>query len=260
MYKSRFIITLILACTLLFVIGCGKQQATTPTTPVIRVGAETTFPPFEFQDEKTQAYVGFDMDLIRAIGKQLGYEVEISSMGFDALIPSLDSGQIDVIISAMTITDDRAKKVGFSAPYYQSGLSIVVNKANNDIQGFADLAGKRIAVQIGTTGAEESKKIPQATVREYNSPSEAYMELKVGGVDAVVNDLPVNQYYLAQGGNRDAKAINAILHSESYGIAVNKSNTELLAKINTALSELKANGEYTKIYEQWFDKQIVPAQ
>jgi len=255
--KSIALILASLFAISLLAAGCGGQKNSPQqpaTAKVLKVGAETTFPPFEFQDEKSKEYTGFDIDLMKAVGKQMGYEVQIASLGFDALIPALDVGQIDVIASAMTITDERAKKVSFSNPYYKSGLSIVVKQDNTTVQGFKDLTGKRIAVQIGTTGSEEAKKLKDAKVREFNSASEAYMELKAGGVDAVVNDLPVNQYYLAQGGAKDAKAIGEVLNSENYGIAVSKKNAELATKINKALDELKANGEYAKIYEKWFGK------
>lgn len=254
--KFIALILAVLFAASLLVAGCGSQtkQAQPSTAKVLRSGAETTFPPFEFEDEKSKEYTGFDIELIKAIGKQMGYEVKIASLGFDALIPALDAGQIDVITSAMTITEDRAKKVNFSNPYYQSGLSIVVKKDNTTIKGFNDLLGKRIAVQIGTTGSETAKTIKDAKVRDFNSATEAYMELKAGGVDAVVNDLPVNQYYLAKGGDKDAKIVGEVLNSESYGIAVSKKNPELTAKINKALDELKANGEYGKIYEKWFGK------
>lgn len=234
--------------------GCGGSQQSQQAKKVLKMGAETTFPPFEFQDEKTKEYTGFDVDLMKAIGKQMGYDVQVASMGFDGLIPALESGQIDVIVSAMSITEERTKKINFSKPYYKSGLSIVVKNDNNTIKGIKDLEGKRIAVQIGTTGAEEAKKIKGATVREFNSPSEAYMELKAGGADAVLNDLPVNEYYLAKGGSKDAKQVGEVLNSENYGIAVAKKNTELVEKINKALGELKANGEYEKIYVKWFGK------
>ncbi|GBG57929.1 basic amino acid ABC transporter substrate-binding protein [Sporomusaceae bacterium FL31] len=247
--------------TLLFVVlvltvglmGCGKQTNTS-TAKVLKVGAETTFPPFEFQDETSKDYVGFDIDLAKAIGKQIGYEVQIQNIGFDGLIPALDAGNIDMIASAMTITDERAKKVNFSKPYYKSGLSIVVNSSNNSINSFKDLEGKRIAVQIGTTSAEEARKIKNAQVREFNSNSEAYMELKNNGVDAVVNDLPVNAYYLTKTGAKDAKLVGEVANSEDYGIATAKKNTELNEKINKALDELKKNGEYEKIYVKWFGK------
>lgn len=236
--------------------GCGSNQPAQPAgAKVLKVGAEATFPPFEFQDEKSKEYVGFDVDMMKAIGKQMGVEVQIVNTAFDGLIPALEGGQIDVIASAMTITDERAKKVNFSKPYYQAGLSMVVKADNDTVKTFKDLEGKRIAVQIGTTGAAQARKIKDAKVREFNSASEAYLELKAGGADAVVNDLPVNQYFLTKGGDKDAKLVGEILDAEEYGIAVAKKNTELAGKINKALDELKQNGEYAKIYEKWFGKQ-----
>ncbi|MGI6091549.1 MAG: basic amino acid ABC transporter substrate-binding protein [Veillonellaceae bacterium] len=232
--------------------GCGSEKSAAPEKKVIRVGSETAFAPFEFQDEKTKEYTGFDMDLIRAIGKQMGYEVEIVSMGFDGLIPALEAGNIDVIASGMTITEERAKKVNFSNPYYKSGLTIVVKSDNNTIKSFKDLEGKNIAVQIGTTGAREASKVKNAKVREFNNPPEAFMELKAGGVDAVINDKPVNDYFIAQSGSKDAKVVGEPLTSEDYGLATSKKNAELGEKINKALDELKKNGEYEKIYVKWF--------
>ncbi|WP_094603804.1 Glutamine-binding periplasmic protein [Sporomusa silvacetica DSM 10669] len=235
--------------------GCGGQQSAKPADQkVLKVGSETTFAPFEFQDEKTKDYIGFDMDLIKAVGKQMGVEVQVQSMGFDGLIPALEAGNIDAAISGMTITDERAKKVNFSKPYYKSGLSMVVKADNNTLKSFKDLEGKRIAVQIGTTGASEAKKIKDVKVREFNNAPEAFIELNSGGVDAVVNDLPVNEYYIAQAGGKDAKIVGEPLNSEEYGIAVAKKNTELAEKINKAIDELKKNGEYEKIYVKWFGK------
>ncbi|WP_084577007.1 basic amino acid ABC transporter substrate-binding protein [Sporomusa malonica] len=253
--KSMSFIILTLFVLTVGLTGCGgSQQAQPAAVKVLKVGAEATFPPFEFQDEKSKDYVGFDVDLMKAIGKQMGTEVQIVNTAFDGLIPALEGGQIDVIASAMTITDERSKKVNFSKPYYKSGLSIIVKADNNAIKTFKDLEGKRIAVQIGTTGAEEAKKIKDAKVREFNSASEAFLELKAGGADAVVNDLPVNEYYLTKGGSKDAKLVGEVLNAEEYGVAVAKKNTELAGKISKALDEIKQNGEYAKVYEKWFGK------
>lgn len=241
---SLFLITALLA-------GCGGQQQAAQSK-TLKAGMDAAFAPFEFQDDKSKDFTGFDVDLMKALAKQMGYQVQFNNSSFDGLIPALDAGNIDVIISGMTITPERAQKVNFSKPYYKSGLSIVVRNDNSTIKDFRDLEGKRIAVQIGTTGAEYAKKIKNAKVREFNTPPEAFMELKNGGADAVVNDLPVNQYYLAQGGSKDAKIVGDRLTAEDYGIAVAKKNTALVEQINKALDELMKNGEYDKIYEKWF--------
>jgi polar amino acid transport system substrate-binding protein len=236
--------------------GCGgqAQQQAKAKDKVLRVGSETTYPPFEFQDAKTKEATGFDIDLIKAVAKQAGYKVKVVGMNFDGLIPALLAKNIDVIASAMTITDERAEKVDFTDPYYKSGQTILVRKDDNSIQSFKDLEGKRIGVQIGTTGADEAKKIKNAKIREYNTTDEANLDLINGSVDAVINDLPVNQYYLAQGGSKDAKLVGELLSRENYGFAVAKGNTKLRDQLNKGLAEVKKSGEYDKIYMKWFGK------
>lgn len=246
---SVFAITALLA-------GCGNSQpkeAAKDKAKVLRVGCNADFAPFEFQ-ETDGKYAGFDMDLIRAIGKEMGYEVEIQNINFDGLIPAVDAGNIDVIISGMTITEERAKKVQFSKPYYQSGLTIVVQNDNTAIKSFKDLEGKTVAVQIGTTGAKEAKKIKDVKVKEFNSSADTFTELNNGGVDAVVNDRPVNDYFIAKNGKGKVKALSEILTAEDYGIAMSKNNKETAQKLDAALEKLKSNGEYDKIYEKWFGK------
>lgn len=232
--------------------GCSKQE--TKPVKILKVGSEAAFAPFEFQDENTKEYIGFDIDLIKAIGKQMGTEVQIQNMGFDGLIPGLEANSIDLAISGMTITEERAKKVSFSKPYYKSGLTIVVREDNASINSFKDLEGKKIAVQLGTTGAEEAKKVKDAQIREFNSAPEAFLELKAGGVDAVVNDKPVNEYYIAKAGGKEAKMVGEPLTAEDYGIAAAGKNKELIGQVDKALEELKKNGEYEKIYVKWFGR------
>ena len=132
MKKILFLVMAILAAASMMIAGCGggDKKAAEPEK-VLRVGTEPTFAPFEFQKEGSKSYDGFDMDLARAIGKQMGYKVEIVSMGFDALIPALNSGNIDVVAAGMSINEERQKAVTFSEPYYTSGLIVMVNKDNN---------------------------------------------------------------------------------------------------------------------------------
>lgn len=248
---SKKLLVLIVLCVTFLTLG-GMASA---APAVLNVASDTAFAPFEFQGEFGTEYEGFDMDLIRAIGRVMGSEVKIQGMNFDGLIPALEAGNVDCVISAMTITDERAQKVNFSAPYYKSGLSIVVRPENNSINGFGDLSGKRIAVQIGTTGADKAKEVPGAVIREFNTAPEAFLELQAGGVDAVINDLPVNEYYIAVMGGNAGKLVGAPLTSEDYGIATSKNNPQLTAEINAALQQLKDSGEYAAIYVKWFNRQ-----
>ena len=237
----------------LALVGCGgSNDQAKQESKVLRVGSAIDFAPFEFQDEGQKDYQGFDMDLIRAIAKEMGSEAEIQNIGFDGLIPALQAKNIDVIISGMTINDERKKNVLFSEPYYKSGLTIVVKKDNTDINGFKDLAGKTVAVQIGTTSAKEVKKNPDIQVKELNSSADTFLELKAGGVQAVVNDRPVNDYYIAKSGEQDVRVVNELLTSEDYGIAMAKDNQELQKKVDAALKKLKESGKYDEIYKKWF--------
>ena len=233
--------------------GCGGGEKKAAQAPkVLKVGTEPTFAPFEFQKEGSKEFDGFDMDLIRAIGKQLNMKVEILNMGFDALIPAINAGNIDLAIAGMSITPDRQKAVDMSDPYYVSGLVVVVTKDNDAIKSVNDLGNKGIAVQIGTTGAERAAKVPGAKVKNFNTNAEVFLELKNKGVDAVIIDKPVAEYFLATGGGKDfAKIVGDTMEAESYGISLKK-NSPLTKEINKALLDLKKNGEYDKLYAKWF--------
>lgn len=124
--------------------------------PTLRVGSETTFPPFEFVDVKTKQFVGYEIDLINAVGKKAGYNISVQSMGFDAIIPALMTGTVDVGVSGMTITPERKKKVDFTVPVFKGGLVAVVRQ--KDAAAYktpAAIKGKQVCAQLGTTGSAE---------------------------------------------------------------------------------------------------------
>lgn len=254
MKKLLILMMAVIAAVAMLAAGCGgaKDEKKAEPAKVLRVGTEPTFAPFEFQKEGSKDYDGFDMDLARAVGKQMGVKVEIVNMGFDALIPALNANNIDMVAAGMSITDERKNAVSFSEPYYTSGLIIMVNKDNTEVKSVKDLEGQRIAVQIGTTGEKKARSIKDAKVTAFNTNTEAAMELKNKGVDAVINDSPVVGYYLAQGGNATAMTVGEVMEAEQYGLAVKKGNDKLAGDINKALTELKKNGEYDKIYKTWF--------
>ena len=254
--KIMFICMTALLAAMMLVAGCGGgEKKAADNGKVLRIGSNASFAPFEFQEANGKEYVGFDMDLIRAVAKEMGYKAEIQNINFDGLIPALEAGNIDVAISGMTINDTRKQKVNFSTPYYTSGLTIIVKKDNTAIKEFKDLAGKKVAVQIGTTSAAEVKKIGGVVIKEFNTAPDAFMELKAGNVEAVVNDRPVNDYYIAKSGVKDVKALPQMLTSEEYGIAVKKKNADLLKKVNEGIEKVKKSGEYDKIFKKWFGEQ-----
>lgn len=242
-------------------VGCGGGQETAPkegdkkdpgaVKQEVVFGSDTAYAPFEAQDPKSGELVGFDVDLVKAINEVSGLNITIKGMNFDGLVPALETASIDGAISAMTITEKRKESVNFSLPYYLSGQSVAVRTDNNTIKGFEDLNGKKLGVQISTTGADEARKVPNAQVIDYNTINEAFLALKSGAVDAVVNDYPVSAYYIKQN-PKDAKIVGDLRTSEHYGIAFPKKNTELLEKVNSALKTLKENGKYAEIYKKWF--------
>ena len=251
--KKALVLMMTLLMAVMMIAGCGGGEKKAAQAPkVLKVGTEPTFAPFEFQKEGSKEFDGFDMDLIRAIGKQLNMKVEILNMGFDALIPAINAGNIDLAIAGMSITPDRQKAVDMSDPYYVSGLVVVVGKDNAAVKSVNDLNDKGIAVQIGTTGAERAAKVPGAKVKNFNTNAEVFLELKNKGVEAVIIDKPVAEYCLATGGGKDyAKIVGDTMEAESYGISLKK-NSPLTKDINKALLDLKKNGEYDKLYTKWF--------
>ncbi len=233
------------------VVGCGGQVE----DKVLRVGTNATFPPFEMQ--KDNEFTGFDMDLIRTIGEEQGYKVEINHMDFKALIPALGNNKIDAAIAGMSITPGRLETVDFTEAYFDAGLIVAVENTNDVIKSTADLKGKRLAAQNGTIGAAYcdaiKKQDPKTTVRIFEDIGLAFMELEKGGVDAVVNDHPVTAYYLKTTDTEKIKMVGDIFSAEDqYGIAVKKGNTEILNMLNEGLEKIKANGKYDEVYNKWF--------
>ncbi|PQL18993.1 basic amino acid ABC transporter substrate-binding protein [Veillonella denticariosi JCM 15641] len=229
--------------------GCGS---TADTSNKLIVGTNATFVPFEFKDEKTQDYTGFDIELIRAIGKRINKDVELKNVAFDALIPALNTHDIDVAASGMTITKARSEKVLFSSPYYENALAVVF-KAGQNINSLDDLKGKKIAAQLGTTGSDLAHKIEGTTVKEFDHSNEALLELQNGGADATVIDLPVAQYYTTKHPDQQIKYMAYPNTKEYLGIAINKDNKALQEQINKAIEEMKADGEFNALYKKWFN-------
>ncbi|NLS45624.1 MAG: basic amino acid ABC transporter substrate-binding protein [Firmicutes bacterium] len=244
MKKMSFV--LILSAVLILMVSASTVLS---AKPVLKVGTSADFPPFEFQDEKTGAYLGFDIDLIKAIGAEAGMEVKIVNTAWDGLIPGLLTGNYDCIMSAMTITDERLGSVAFSDPYFSASQVIVTRSDDSSIKTVEDLVGKEISVQIGTTGDIEASEIEGATIKRFNLAPDAIQEVRNKGVAACVIDFSVAEEISKQ--YTDIK-FGEPFTEEYYGIAINKNNVELLNKINEALASVKASGKYDMIFEDWF--------
>ncbi len=218
----------------------------------LKIGTEATFAPFEFTNDKLEI-IGFDIDIIKAIGEAEGFDVEIVNMPFDSLITSVLTFQLDGAISGISITEDRAKQVSFSDSYYKSGIGAVIRKEDDSkYTSFASLKNARLCAQIGTTGATVAHSI-SGNVGNYNTLSEAFMELKAKGCEAVLNDNPVNLYFLRTKNDDSFVEMKGQLNGEDYGIMIPKKKPELLKMINHGLDTIRKNGKLSEIHKKWFN-------
>ena len=214
---------------------------------VVKVGVDTTFPPFEM--EEYGKVVGFDVDMVNAISKVEGFKVEWHTMDFQGLIPALQTGTIQMAVAGMTITPQRAKVVYFSKPYYHSGLSILVKKGSS-VKDLADLNGKTVAVKLGTTADIMLSKMKGINLERFTNINDAYNQLQNSGAQAVVFDNPVNLNY--QKTHKNVQVVGKLLTGENYGIAVSKKDPKLLKIVNDGLEKILKNGTYLKIYRKYF--------
>ncbi len=249
-FKIALVVLLMMG--LVLATGCSSNDG---KEKVYYVGTEPTFPPFEFQNEETGEITGFDIDLIKAIAEDQGLKVEIQSLGFDALVPALQSGNIDIAASGMSITEERLLEVDFTDAYIDAGLVIAVSSDNEVIKGEEDLEGKVVAVQIGTTGAAKAQEFLDAgiikEIKTFNTVDIVMLELINGGVDAVINDKPVTEAYMAKQEGK-IKIVGDVLESDSYGYAIKKGNTELLEKLNAGLKNVIESGKFAEIQNKYF--------
>lgn len=216
------------------------------------VGTSADFPPFEYI-EKGQI-VGFDIDLIKAIAESQGIEVEFQDISFDSLIPGLNAGTIDIVASGMTITEERAKVVDFTEPYYSANQAVLVKEGSGKTVTvlFGD---HKLAVQTGTTGdlwVEENLEktgILKGKVTRFDTFVLAIQDLLNGNVDGVVLDTPVALRYAAE---NPVVMVAEIITGEEYGFAVAKGNKELLEKLNKGLEEVKTSGKMDELLKKYF--------
>lgn len=250
-------ILLFLLFIFLFPLSCStdKQDAfqRIMQNKKLLVGTDATYPPFESKDAETGKIVGFDMDLMDAICDKLGVKCEYIVVPFDGIISGLNNNKYDAVISAFTITPERENIIDFSHPYYQASQSIAVRLDEEKINSLDDLKGKRIGVQLGTTGELLAKKIEGAKIISFDNIGAAFIDLENGKLDAIVNDKPTSQRIIAFKGN--AKIVGPDLSSENYGIAVRKGEERLLEAINNALTSLQFSGKLEDLNKKWFSVQ-----
>lgn len=264
-------------CVALVVAGCASDTGTptpattatptptattpaattpTPSTPAggvthITVGTEAAYPPFE--DTVDGEIVGFDIDVMNEIASRAGFTVTFQNAAFQAIIPSVQTGQFDAGLSAFTITEERKEQVSFSVSYYDNELMVGVLAANTGITSEADLAGKKVCTQTGTTSEawlRENAGATNDTLVLLEAFPPCVDALKRGDVEAIMIDRAVVRDLIVKS-NGELKEAFTIPTDEQFGIAVAKTNTVLLTRINTALVAMKQDGTLDELKDKW---------
>lgn len=268
---SKALVAGVMAASMVLFAGCGNggndanQEADVDANAggdeavVLQVGTNAAFEPFEYMDEDGQTPIGFDIDLINAIAADQGMTVEIQNLEFDGLTMAVQNGQLDAAIAGISVTPVRMEQVDFSDTYYDAGLNIAVAADNTDINSEEDLAGKIVAAQQGTTGADKCEELQEAgivsEVKILPDINICMLELANGSIDAVIMDIPVNNKYVELHPEEVRIAAEFVVpegEEEQFAIAVAKDNPELLEKLNAGLRNVKENGTYDELFDKYF--------
>lgn len=253
MKLKKLVSVLLVAACVFSLAACGSKDDSKDSkeskkdskdTLVMATNAE--FPPYEFHEGDD--VVGIDADIARAIGEEMGMEVKIEDMAFDSIIPAVTSGKADFGTAGMTVTEDRKKNVDFTDTY-ATATQVIIVKEGSDIAGPDDLTGKKIGVQLGTTGDIYADDIEDAKVERYNKGFEAVQALTQDKIDAVVIDGEPAKEFVAEADG--LKILDEAFTEEEYAIAVAKDNDDLLKKMNEALASLKESGKIDEIVAKY---------
>lgn len=227
---------------------------------VLRVGTETTYPPMEFTDDAGKP-IGFDIDMMQYIADEMGLELEIITTDFAGITEGLAANRFDTIAATMNITEERKKSVLFSEPYIPAvGLSIILSTDNQDIKGFADLNGKILGIQQGSTTEDwTTTQTGLGEVKKYLKVSEALLDLSAKRVDAVVTDNVVGAYYM----NQDASnyvMLDELTEAGPVAIAMPMNSPKLKAEVDRILADMVASGKMAELSQKWFGMDIFKQQ
>ena len=242
---------LALVMTVCCFVACGNEPAVDEAADdadvkVLKMATNAEFPPFEYLENGE--VVGADADIAYAIAEKLGMELEITNIDFDAALTGAATGKYDVAVAGITANDERRKNMNFSDNYYTASQAIIVT-ADSEIAVAADLEGKKVSCQEGTTG-EQYLLDGGYEIQSYKTGAEAIAALTAGKVDAVVIDNAVAKA-LSEKQEGKTVVLDEALTEEAYAIAIELGNDELTEKINGALDELKAEGKLAEIFEKY---------
>ncbi len=235
----------VLLLGLMLLAGCGGKKEEEIKTYVVGMSAD--FAPFEYRENGK--IVGFDVDLARKIEEEAGIKLEIQDIAFAGLLPALQTGKIDAILSGMSVTEERKKAVNFSKAYFDVSQVIVVRKDETEIKTGEDLPGKSVGVALGTTSDTIAEGIEGINLIKYNKTYEAILALNTSKIDAIVLDYQQAVNFVGQ--NPELMILADELAKEEYAIAVGKKNEELLNILDTALEDIVGSEFYNGLIEKY---------
>ena len=247
----------IMALSLAACASTAKTEETASASGKLTMATEATFPPYEYYDG--DAIVGIDVEVAQAIADKLGMELEVTDIAFDSIIPGVQTGKYDMGMAGMTVTDERKEQVNFSDSY-ATGVQVVIVKDDSAITSvddlFADGANTVVGTQAGTTGfiyaTSDIEDAGLGTVKSFGKTTDAVEALKNGQVDCVILDNEPAKALVAA--NEGLHILDTEYAAEDYAIAIAKENTDLLEKVNKALSELTADGTLQSIVDKYIGK------
>jgi len=210
------------------------------------------YPPFETISDDGKEIIGFDVDIAKAVADKLGVELEVKNIDFDGLLETLKQGKADIVASGMSVDEERLLSVDFSKVYFTDEQRLIVKEGNEDIKTAADMKGKTIGAQLGTTCESAAKSIEGVNVKSMDKADLILLDVQSGRLDGAVINLAVAANYMANmGGLKMVDIPELNVNPEGYAIAVKKGNTDLAEFINGVIDELQSSGEYDKLLEKW---------
>jgi len=246
-----FVIGAVLACCLVAPFAAGP--ALSDSDPIeVTVATDATWPPMEMLD-KNKNIVGFAVDYFNAVAEEAGFKIKFKNTAWDGIFAGVALGKYDAVISSVTITEKRKKTMDFSEPYLNAGQIIVVPKSTTHVETLADMKGKNLGAQIGTTGAFEIKKVKGVTLKSYDEVGLAFEDMAAGRIDGVVCDTPVAANYALQKAEyKDKfKIVGESFTEEYYGVAFKKGNQKLVDLFNKGIQAVKAKGIDKQLETKW---------
>lgn len=244
-------IVIFILASLFIISSCSeKEEMAKQEKEKLVIGIDPTFPPFEIISSDSSTVEGFDISIMNEISRINNWDIEYEYTRLSNILSELNQKKFDIVISALSITPEREVEVSFSKPYFRTGQIITIPKEDSSVISLSDLVGKRVGVQSGSTGQRLVKKIDGIQVFSYPNILEAFNELRLGELEAVINDFSNTIEYIQQ--DSTLRTVGGFLTNEYYAIATRQNDPELLGNINFALDSLVRSSFYKKEYKNWF--------